>query len=117
MSNKRRVMVTINHRDRLSLREHRAQLGFAAYHWGILIQPKNTKGSDSSTYDVSDAAMPDPHTRVDHNPNRDWIFRPKHRVNAELSGRLLGRVMVGKVPNNVPDAHIEASSSPSAASD
>lgn len=47
-------------------------------------------------------------TRQDLNPNRDWHLRAKLGVSPILSGRLLGKVMVGKVPNNVTDAKIEA---------
>lgn len=108
MSGKPRVIITIHHRDELSLGDNRNQLGLSAYHWGILIQPKNPKGSDSTAYDISDAARPDPITRQDLNPNRDWHFRPKPGVNPVLSGRLLGKVMIGKVPNNLTDAGIEA---------
>lgn len=107
MSNKRRVMVTIHYRDELSLRDNRARLGLSAYHWGILIQPKNPKGLDSNAYDVSDGARPDPMARQDLNPSRDWHFRAKLGVSPILSGRLLGKVMVGKVPNNVTDANME----------
>lgn len=60
MSNKRRIIISIHHRDQFSLGEHRTRLGHAAYHWGILIQPKNPKGSDSDAYDVTDAAIVDP---------------------------------------------------------
>jgi hypothetical protein len=65
MSNKRRVMLTIHHRDELSLGPNRTRLGYAAYHWGILIQPKKPKGSDSNAYDVSNGAKVDPLTRQD----------------------------------------------------
>jgi hypothetical protein len=108
MSNKRRVILTIHHRDELSLGSNRTQLGYAACHWGILIQPKKPKGSSSNAYDVSNGAKPDPITRQDLNPNFEWRFRTSLRVNHRLSGHLLGRVMIGKVPNNVTDAQIEA---------
>lgn len=107
MSNKRRIIISIHHRDQFSLGEHRTRLGHAAYHWGILIQPKNPKGSDSDAYDVTDAAIVDPLTRQNLNPNHDWHFRPKVGVNPHNSGRLLGRVMIGKMPNNVTNADIE----------
>lgn len=56
----------------------------------------------------SDGARPDPMTRQDINPNRDWHLRAKLGVSAILSGCLLGKVMVGRVPENVTDAEIEA---------
>lgn len=45
-------------------------------------------------------------SRQDLNPNRAGQFRAS--VNPVLNGRLLGKVMVGKVPNSVTDADIEA---------
>ena len=104
MSSKRRVMVTIHHRGRLSLRENRTRLGRSAYHWGILIQPKNPKHHDSNALDVSDGIAVDPVTHRDLNPNLEWNFRAK----ADVSGSLLGRVVIGKVPNKVTNAEIEA---------
>ncbi|OBT62172.1 hypothetical protein VE03_08337 [Pseudogymnoascus sp. 23342-1-I1] len=101
MSNKRRVFVSIHHRGALSLGENRQRLGYAAYHLGILISPKVYKEQDCYTFDVS-AARPDPETRVDHNPNHEWIFRS----NPTVSGSLLGLVMVGKIPNGVEISEI-----------
>lgn len=108
MSNKPRVIITIHHRDESSLGANRQNLGLAAYHWGVLIQPKTPKGADSSAYDVSDASIPDNVNRRDLNPGHDWHFRPKHRVNPVMSGRLLGRVMIGKVPPRFTEGAIEA---------
>ncbi|OBT73508.1 hypothetical protein VF21_07235 [Pseudogymnoascus sp. 05NY08] len=102
MSNKRRVFVSIHYRGALSLGESRQQLGYAAYHWGILISPKVHKEPDCYTFDVSDAARPDPETRVDINPNHEWIFRS----NPAVSGSLLGLIMIGKVPNGVEISEI-----------
>ncbi|OAG35750.1 hypothetical protein AYO21_10067 [Fonsecaea monophora] len=101
MGGKARVRVVIRHRDEFSHGDSRKQLGQAAYHWGILIQPKNPKGFDSNVYDVTDATVPDPITRVDLNPNHDWRIRSKMSVNPMHSGRLLGRVMIGKVPSHI----------------
>jgi hypothetical protein len=108
MGNKQRVTVSIDHRDKFSLGDNRNRLGHCAFHWGILILPKKQKGADSKTYDASDGSMPDPLTRQELNPNHDWRFRYRMSVNPWISGRLLGRIMVGKVPANVTDDEIEA---------
>lgn len=100
-------MVTIHHRDEMSLGENRSRLGYEAFHWGILIAPKGSKGPDCTAYDVSDGAIPDPNTRQDLNPERNWFFRPKERVDPIRSGRLIGRVLIGKVPNHISDAQIQ----------
>jgi hypothetical protein len=102
MSNKRRVFVSIHYRGALSPGENRQRLGYAAYHWGILISPKVYKERDCYTFDVSDAARPDPETRVDLNPNHEWIFRS----NPTVSGSLLGLVMIGKIANGVEISEI-----------
>lgn len=102
MKNKRRVFVSIHYRGALSLGENRQQLGYAAYHWGILIAPKVDKKQDCYAFDVSDAAIPDPETRVDHNPNHEWVFRS----NPIVSGSLLGLIMIGKISNGVEMSEI-----------
>ncbi|KFY38026.1 hypothetical protein V494_04541 [Pseudogymnoascus sp. VKM F-4513 (FW-928)] len=102
MSNKRRVFVSIYHRGLLSLGENRQQLGYAAYHWGILISPKAYKEQNCYTFDVSDAARPDPETRVDHNPNHEWVFRS----NPTVSGSVVCLIMIGKLPNGVEISEI-----------
>lgn len=116
MRNKRRVTVTIHHRDKLSTRENRTRLGLSAYHWGIRTQPKNPKKiQHSRAYDVSDGARPgpDPQIQQDPNPNHDWHFRVRSdsgdspSLSSGDQGRLLGRVMIGKVPNDVKDADVE----------
>ncbi|KND86749.1 hypothetical protein TOPH_08602 [Tolypocladium ophioglossoides CBS 100239] len=98
MGNKRRVVVTVHHRDELSLGNNRDRLGYEAFHWGILC----------NAYDVSDGATIDPDTWQDLNPSREWYFRPKHGVDPVRSGRLLGRIIIGKVPKNITDADIKA---------
>lgn len=51
---------------------------------------------------MSDAARPDPESRIDHNPNHEWIFRS----NPTVSGSLLGLIMIGKIPNGVEISEI-----------
>jgi hypothetical protein len=108
MSNKRRVYVSIHHRDELSLGDNRVRLGYEAFHWGILITPKTSSGPDSLAFDVSDGAVPDPVSRQDTNPHRNWKFRSKTQVDPIRSGRLIGRVLIGKVPNNITDLQIQS---------
>jgi hypothetical protein len=55
--NKRRVVVALYHRDRLSLGDNRKRLGYEAYHWGILIMPKKPRTGgrlDCNAYDATD---------------------------------------------------------------
>lgn len=103
MGNKRRVFVSLHYRGGLSLGENRQRLSYAAYHWGIIIAPKVYKEGDCYTFDVSDAARPDPETRIDLNPNHEWGFRS----NPTVSGSLLGLIMIGKIPNGVEISEIQ----------
>lgn len=104
MRNKRRIFVTIHYRGQYSLREHRQRLGHAAYHWGILITPKQPTGKDCHLYDASDGIRADPITGEDHNPTREWYFRANTNLDLGTINRLLGRVMVGKVADDDIDA-------------
>lgn len=107
-SNKRRLIVTLHHRDEYSLPPHRELLCHEAYHWGILIMPKMGQGAIRSAYDVSDASDIDPETRQLRNTNLEWQFRAKNAVDPARSGSLLARIVIGKIPNDVPDSRVEA---------
>ncbi|KAL4946373.1 hypothetical protein BDV06DRAFT_136977 [Aspergillus oleicola] len=107
-SNKRRVFLTLHHRDELSLSKNRRRLGHASYHWGILITPKRSKGRDCYAYDVTNAVDPDPFTRIERNPDYEWRFRHKDNVDPMISGSLLGRILIGKVPHGISHKEIQA---------
>lgn len=77
MSNKCRVYVALQHRGQLSLGQNRLEQQCNAYHWGILISPKISKGHDCLALDATDAADLDPNTCVDRNHNHDWRFRSR----------------------------------------
>ncbi|KAJ5473493.1 hypothetical protein N7475_003059 [Penicillium sp. IBT 31633x] len=106
MTNKRQVFLSLYHRDSLSLSNNRQRLGYAAYHWGIIVAPKNSKGSNCYVFDVSDGIILDSVNRVNLNPDGDWHFRERANVHPERSGHLLGMVMIGKVPNEISYAQI-----------
>ncbi|KAJ5951479.1 uncharacterized protein N7479_009892 [Penicillium vulpinum] len=69
------------------------------------------QGPDSWAFDVSDGALIDPVRRVNLNEEGNWRFREKANVDPEQSGRLLGGVMIGKVPNEVTYAQFSSSES------
>ncbi|GAB7339346.1 hypothetical protein MBLNU457_5991t1 [Dothideomycetes sp. NU457] len=106
-NNKRRVTVSIYHRGRLSLGEHRTRLDHNAYHWGILITPKTFTGGQCQAYDVSDAFRRDPDTLRDMNPERKWYFRAKVKIDPAKEPALLGRVVIGKLANSITDKEIK----------
>ncbi|KYK60860.1 hypothetical protein DCS_01998 [Drechmeria coniospora] len=106
MSNKLRVVVSLHHRDELSLGSHRTRLCHEAFHWGIIIMPKRSKGPDCHAYDVSDGPVLDPNKRQDLNPEHAWESRVKLGVDPLRSGRLISRIIIGKVPKHVDLANI-----------
>ncbi|KAM5349299.1 hypothetical protein ACJ41O_005806 [Fusarium nematophilum] len=111
MRNKRRVVIALYHRDRFSLGDNRTRLGYEAYHWGIIIMPKhpiNGRHLDCNAYDATDIAVIDPKTRRDLNPNLDWFFRPQHHIDPSATGRLIGRIIVGKLPKHISDSTVDA---------
>ncbi|PGG95570.1 hypothetical protein GX51_08215 [Blastomyces parvus] len=58
-------------------------------------------------YDVSDGVRLNGETGQDLNSERDWFFRVKNNVNPLDSGRLVGRVMIGKVPPQTTENDLE----------
>lgn len=98
------MRVTSHYRDKFSLGEHRQRLGPAAYHWGLLI--KDPAGGSCYTYDATDAIDLDPITGEDRNPERNWFLRMKEIVDVFQISRLLGIMMIGKVPAEVTDGEI-----------
>lgn len=106
--NKRRVAISLYHRGHLSLGDNRTRLGYSAYHWGLVVMSK-LPSVECDTYDAADIPMLDPTTGEDRNPNRDWIFRrPQHDIDPAANGRLIGRIIVGKLPNKVSVSHIDS---------
>lgn len=90
MRNKRRIIVSLSHRGRLSLPPHREKLGLEAYHWGLLISPKHSKGADCDSYDVSDAISVD-------DADNNWRFRKRPMIDPLATGQLLGKIVIGKI--------------------
>jgi hypothetical protein len=107
MSNKRRLMVSIYHRDECSLGQNRNRLGSAAFHWAIFVRPKNSKGNDVRIIDVTDSPIVDPQTLQDLNPSHDWRFRVKPQVDPSKTTRILGAIMIGKLPNSMSFAELD----------
>ncbi|KAK0650187.1 hypothetical protein DIS24_g7095 [Lasiodiplodia hormozganensis] len=97
------ILIGLQYRGHLSLGEHRARLGFAAYHWSIIIvTPTNpTTGARSNQhefhrFDVTDGIVLDD-AGTDVNPDRDWIFRRQTSNSLLEITRYLGAVRVGKI--------------------
>lgn len=104
--NKRQVFVSLDHRNALSLGENRERLGLAAFHWGIIIAPKNRKGPYCCTFDVSDGVLLDPENGINLNPDGNWNFRAKTNVNPDESSQLILRVMIGEVDHQITNERL-----------
>lgn len=105
--NKPRIFITLHPRGKNSLGENRTRLGYSAYHWGILISPKNkvthpTSASQSPTspsalhthFDVTDSLYADP---VTGEVKENWRFRERGSPDPVMAFQILARVFVGKL--------------------
>lgn len=105
--NKPRIFITLHARGKNSLGENRTRLGYSAYHWGILISPKNkathpASASQSPTspsvlhthFDVTDSLYVDPATGE---VKENWRFRERGSPDPVISFQILARVFVGKL--------------------
>ncbi|OAA80009.1 Protein kinase-like domain protein [Akanthomyces lecanii RCEF 1005] len=101
------VILALYHRDKLSHGNSRRFLGVKAYHWGILVTPASQRGSDSHAFAASDASDIDPVTFRLDDPNMDWFLdakglaESKGLIDPARSGKLIGRLVVGEVPDDV----------------
>lgn len=108
MSSGRRVAVALYHRDGYSTGRNRLILGYEAFHWGILIMPAEGQGPYDA-YDATDRNEIDPATFRMENPNLDWWFDAKEGVvDTSRGGRLVGRVVIGGVPDGASACEVRA---------
>ncbi|KAL5002914.1 hypothetical protein BDV10DRAFT_87017 [Aspergillus recurvatus] len=103
--NKPRIFITLHPRGKNSLGENRTRLGFSAYHWGILISPRDAHShlhsssaapasrGDHVHFDVTDSVYIDPATNENSD---DWRFRERRSSDPVAEFMILGRVYVGK---------------------
>ncbi|KAL5336547.1 hypothetical protein BJX70DRAFT_372279 [Aspergillus crustosus] len=94
MRNKPRVSITLHPRGKNSLGENRQRLGFSAFHWGILVSPKNPISGIHTHFDVTDSLNFDHETEE---AKEDWRFRERTDAEPDLAFQILGKVIVGKV--------------------
>jgi hypothetical protein len=106
--NKRRVYITLHHRDDLSLPRNRKKMGYGAYNWAIVISPKVSMGGDSFAYDVTNVPEPDSFLRFESNPNREWRYRQKPHVDPTNSSTMVKKIMIGKLPNDITYSLIQS---------
>ena len=105
--NKRRIFVSMYFRDELSVGHYRNRLGTSAYHWGILIRPKYSRGHDTQAFDTTNGVRLDGENMNDFNPDRDWYFRSNEHVNPANNTHILGGIMIGKIRHEIQNSQIE----------
>ncbi|KAH6628252.1 hypothetical protein F5144DRAFT_622221 [Chaetomium tenue] len=97
----RLIAVCLSHRDHFSEGHMRGVFSYEAYHWGLMITPKVSQGQDCHIFDATDATEIDPVTFRMRNPTMDWWFRDQKDVDPALSPKLIGRITIGRVPDEV----------------
>ncbi|KAL3497235.1 hypothetical protein BJX62DRAFT_4622 [Aspergillus germanicus] len=96
MRNKPRISITLHPRGKNSLGENHRRLHYAAYHWGILISPKNSKSNngDHTLFDVTDSLFVHVSTGK---ASDDWRFRARTTQDPDVAFQILVKVLVGKL--------------------
>ncbi|OQO09352.1 hypothetical protein B0A48_04750 [Cryoendolithus antarcticus] len=103
MSNKPRICVALFHRNAITVAEGAEErLGFAMYHWAILIRPKDIREIDHCTLiDATDGMNFDPVTHIDSNPTHEWWFRVRTAIKPVSTASFLGALEIGKLPKSI----------------
>ncbi|KAL2675627.1 hypothetical protein Neosp_011817 [[Neocosmospora] mangrovei] len=102
------VALALHHRDNFSRGRSRKIFGYEAYHWGIIVMPEPSQGRDCYAYDATDASEIDPVTFRMNNPSMDWWFRVKENIDPTLSTKLIGRIVIGQVPDGVSSSDLRS---------
>lgn len=102
------VYVALSRRDERSQKHSLQAFGHGSYHWAILVGPEGDTGNVCQSYDATDAAPFDPVTFRIVNPEMKWRFQHKLEVDPELSARILGRIAIGQLPDDMSDDSTKA---------
>ncbi|OAA52026.1 hypothetical protein NOR_00619 [Metarhizium rileyi] len=105
---KRRIYLAIYHRFDLSTGKERMRLGHSAFHWAILISPKEQGGKDTDAFDVTDSVTVDQATGELVNLERLFRLQVKKGVDPSRAKSLLGRIQIGTLDNDLTIENIEA---------
>ncbi|RBR25536.1 uncharacterized protein FIESC28_01499 [Fusarium coffeatum] len=101
------VALALYDRVNFSRGNSRRIFGHEAYHWGIIITPQPSSGRDCHAFEATDASDIDPVTFRMNNPTMGWWMRHKPNVNPDLSAKLLGRIVIGQIPDGVSGADLK----------
>ncbi|KAL2201715.1 hypothetical protein CC79DRAFT_1338455 [Sarocladium strictum] len=97
----RLLAVALYHRDHFSQGNARRAFGPGAYHWSIVVMPREGDHGDRRVFDATDASNIDPATFRLINPAMDWWFRVQESEEPSLAAKLMGHLIIGQVPKGV----------------
>ncbi|KAH6969240.1 hypothetical protein DER45DRAFT_548859 [Fusarium avenaceum] len=104
----RMITLALYDRGHFSRGNARQIFGYEAYHWGIIIMSEGSQERDCIAFEATDASTIDPVTFRMSNPTMDWFMRMKDESDPEFSTKLLGRIIIGQVPDDVSNSQLEA---------
>ncbi|KAJ4122764.1 hypothetical protein NW768_010207 [Fusarium equiseti] len=95
------VTVALHHRDHFSVGNARRVFDKQAYHWSIMIIPSPGEAENVHSFDATDASHINPVTFRMNNPTMDWWFRSELDITPQRHEKLLGRIVIGEIPEDV----------------
>ncbi|KAF5669516.1 serine threonine kinase [Fusarium heterosporum] len=103
------VAVALYHRNHFSLGNARQAFGYEAYHWSIMVMPEPSEGDTPTChiFDATDTSAINPETFRMNNPTMDWWFRSQIDTNPYLNMKLLGRVVFGRIPDEISSVKLD----------
>ncbi|KAF5021320.1 hypothetical protein F66182_6642 [Fusarium sp. NRRL 66182] len=72
-----------------------------------MIMPDVSQGRDCHIFEATDASEIDAVTFRMNNPTMNWWFRSKGDIDPELSTKLIGRIVIGQIPNEISKAELQ----------
>lgn len=102
----RLLAVALSHRDHFSHGNSRRIFGYEAYHWGVIVMSEASQGLACDVFDATDTSEINLATFRLTNPTMDWWYRVQERIDPTFNSKLVGRIVVGKVPDEISGAEI-----------
>ena len=103
------IAVGTYHRDHFSRGNARKTFCYAAFHWGIILMSASDRDGQQpyQSFDATDAIELDPVTFRMTNPTMDWWFRVREGVDPAVPSKLIGRIIIGNVPDEISSADVK----------
>lgn len=100
------IAVGLHHRDHFSQGSARRTFGYEAFHWAIVVMPEGNHDRGCRSFDATDTSDIDPTTFRMRNPTMDWWFRVDENFDPALNVKLLGRTVIGRLPEGVSSTEL-----------